>query len=109
MSVFHKKAADLSRISEYNKAIFNKEYDIVVCSAFKNDYYPVYDTLIGALYYNKDISVDDLSKNPEIDLKSFGGWLSNETNTSFKRIACVEIFSMIDLYLNQHSYIIFHY
>ena len=29
VSVFHKKAADLSRISEYNKAIFNKEYDIV--------------------------------------------------------------------------------
>lgn len=78
----------------------NEEYDIVISSAFKNDYYPVYDTLIGALKLNKNISLLDLSINPEIDLRDFGGWLSKDTNTNFKRIACIEIFSFSDLYKN---------
>lgn len=78
----------------------NDNYDIVVTSAFKNDYYPIPDTLIGALKLNKGIDLSNLVMNPEINLREFGGWLSIDTNTNFKRIACVEIFSFEDLYSN---------
>lgn len=91
------------RIINSDLTLCNKEYDIVVCSAFKDDYYPVIGTLIGALYNNKKIDLSDLSKNPDINLKDFGGWLSKETNTNFKRIACIEIFSISDLYINNHN------
>ena len=59
---------------------------------FKNDYYPIPDTLIGALKLNKGIDLSNLAMNPEINLREFGGWLSIDTNTNFKRIACVVIF-----------------
>lgn len=45
------------------------EYDVVVCSAFKNDYIPTPTSLIGALKYRKGISVEDLSLNPELDFR----------------------------------------
>ncbi len=71
-----------------------EECDIAVCSSFVKDYYPLKGTLIGALKYSKNISVEDLSVNPEINLQMMGAWLSKETNTSFHRVACLE---MIDL------------
>ncbi len=68
--------------------------DIAVCSAYINDYYPLRGTLIGSLLFEKNINVEQLSKNPEINLQKMGAWLSKETNQSFHRIACLE---MIDL------------
>ena len=35
--------------------------DVVVCSAFQGDYAPLYGTLIGALWRNKNILVKDLA------------------------------------------------
>lgn len=67
--------------------------DVVVCSAFQGDYYPMYGTLIGALWRNKNIMVKDLARNPEIDLRSMGCWISEELEESdFKRVACVELY-----------------
>ena len=67
--------------------------DVVVCSAFQGDYAPLYGTLIGALWRNKNILVKDLAVNPEIDLRSMGGWISQEIEESdFKRVACVELY-----------------
>ena len=67
--------------------------DVVVCSAFQGDYYPMHGTLIGALWRNKNILVKDLAHNPEIDLRSMGCWISEELEESdFKRVACVELY-----------------
>ena len=67
------------------------EYDLVVCSAFKNDYLPIKRTVIGKLD-QMGISVKALSASPEIDCKSFGVWISEETgSTRFKRVCCVEL------------------
>ena len=67
--------------------------DVVVCSAFQGDYAPLYGTLIGALWRNKNIMVKDLADKPEIDLRSMGGWISQEIEESdFKRVACVELY-----------------
>ena len=68
-----------------------EEYDLVVCSAYKNSYAPSLGTMINGLLYNKNISVYLLSKDREIDLSNRGAWLSRETNTAFHRIACVEL------------------
>ena len=38
--------------------------DVVVCSAFQGDYAPLYGTLIGALWRNKNIMVKDLADKP---------------------------------------------
>lgn len=74
----------------------DEQYDVAVCSAFKQDYTPTRSSLIGALYYNKGISVESLSKDCEIgNFKEDGGWLSKELDGNFKRILCVEI---TDLY-----------
>ena len=67
--------------------------DVVVCSAFQGDYAPLYGTLIGALWRNKNIMVKDLADKPEIDLRSMGCWISQEIEESdFKRVACVELY-----------------
>lgn len=69
----------------------SEEYDLVVCSAYKNAYAPSRGTLINGLLYNKNISVYLLSKDREINLSDRGAWLSRETNMPFHRIACVEL------------------
>ena len=53
-----------------NLARSQEEYDAVICSSFKNNYYPLPGTLIGALYKEKNISVTDLAKTPQIDLRT---------------------------------------
>ena len=65
--------------------------DIVVCSAFKGEYSPTPRTLIGSLLRQRSISVQALALQPEMDLRQMGGWLSRETGTNFRRIACVEL------------------
>lgn len=73
------------------------DYDVVVCSAFKGNYVPTPKTLIGALRSELGISVDDLSKKPEVDVKSMGCWLSREIQSKFRRVACVEILGLSDI------------
>lgn len=68
-----------------------EDYDVVVCSAFKNDYLPFRSTLVGALYRDCKIDVAELARTPEIDLRTMGSWLSKETGGKFRRVACVEL------------------
>lgn len=79
------------------------EYDVVVCSAFKQDYIPTKSSFIGALNNMKGISVANLSCSPELDFRSQGCWLSEETGTDFHRIACVELLNYYEKYSDENS------
>lgn len=68
-----------------------KPYDLLICSAFKNRYWPTNQSLIGELLWNRNISVDLLADDPEIDMRDQGFWLSKETDSNFKRIGCIEL------------------
>lgn len=74
--------------------------DVVVCSAFRNDYYPTERSLIGALASKRKIDVAALSSDPELDFRSVGCWLSQETGTGYRRVACVELLSLRDFWKN---------
>ena len=75
------------------------DYDVVVCSAFKDDYMPIEDTLIGSLYHKRGISVEALSEEPAIDMRKDGGWLSSELQGSIRRVACIELLGMNGCYI----------
>lgn len=77
-----------------NLARSQDEYDAVICSSFKNNYYPLAGTLIGALYAEKHINVAELAKAPQIDLRMFGCWLSGKTESNFRHIGCVELLDL---------------
>lgn len=72
------------------------ESDVVVCSAFKNDYLPTPRSLIGALAEKKGIDVMALAEEPELDFRPTGCWLSRDTGADYRRIACVELISWRD-------------
>lgn len=74
--------------------------DVVVCSAFQRDYLPTWSSLIGALQHEKGIDVAQLSLDPELDFRSVGCWLSRETGTDYRRVACVELIRQADLFEN---------
>jgi hypothetical protein len=69
--------------------------DVLVVSAFPNSYPPLPGSLIGALA-RKGVSVEDLAKRKEVDLRqSFSCWMSPKlvdvpTNIHFGRILCFE-------------------
>ena len=66
-------------------------YDLLVCSAYKGDYVPVPNTVIGKLW-EMGINVKQLSANPQINCKDFGAWISQDTgNDKFTRVCCVEL------------------
>ncbi len=70
----------------------DEQFDLIVVSAFRNNYYPVPGSVIGALHEKKNISVESLAEHPEIDLRKMGCWLSEEIKgADFKRLACVEL------------------
>lgn len=70
-------------------------FDLLVVSAFPNDYTPTSHSLIGALD-RKGLSVEWLARTKEIDLRgSFSCWLSREFRPQdrglrFRRILCFE-------------------
>lgn len=68
--------------------------DILVVSAYPNDYYPSRHSLMGALYH-KGVSVQQLSENKLIDLRqTCSCWLSQPlttpANLPFKQVLCFE-------------------
>jgi hypothetical protein len=74
-----------------------EEFDLLVVSAFPNDYRPTSGSLIGALF-RKGLSVNSLAVTKEIDLReNFSCWLSREftpqnSGLRFKQILCFEPF-----------------
>ena len=73
---------------------FDKEIDVLITSAFRGSYTPSPRTLFEALY-RADISVQKLSRNPEIDLRDLCNlWLSKEiqgSNLKIRRVGCIEM------------------
>lgn len=69
--------------------------DVLILSAFPDDYSPTHTSLIGALW-RKGISVFDLAKDKAVDLRTaFSCWLSHPIRAEgpaiqFKRILCFE-------------------
>jgi hypothetical protein len=67
--------------------------DVLVVSAFPNDYIPTRSSLIGALH-RKGVSVEQLARDKALDLRVFSScWLSKPVATSglnFKQVLCFE-------------------
>lgn len=69
--------------------------DVLVVSAFPNDYYPTETSLIGALD-RKGLSVANLARDKEVDFReSLSSWLSKDLlrghpKLGFRRILCFE-------------------
>jgi hypothetical protein len=70
--------------------------DVLVVSAFRGDYAPTPDSLIGALQRNRTISVARLAEQKAVDLRDyFSCWLSQDLTAGhpgcgFKRLLCFE-------------------
>jgi hypothetical protein len=67
--------------------------DMIGISAFSGCYYPSYGTVIGA-FFEKDVDIDRMSRNPLIDLRdSFGVWVSDKMNEDylFNHLICLEM------------------
>lgn len=82
------------RITSGSMTTLDGHYDIAVCSAYQNNYYPLSGTLIGALSKDLGISVRSLAEDRALSLDEAHCWLSQETDTVFSRIACVEIMAL---------------
>jgi hypothetical protein len=73
----------------------DEEVDLLVISAFPNDYAPTRGSLIGALH-RRGISVEHLATDKEIDLRgALACWLSKDLasrhpDAGFRRILCFE-------------------
>jgi len=69
----------------------SSDINVLVVSAFEGDYEPVQGTVIGSLHTRLGLSVEALSRHPQIDLREpLGCWISEPiTNQSFRRIICV--------------------
>ena len=82
-----------------NILYLNEDLDIMTVSAFQGSYDPVPRSMIGGLYRG-GISVYELSKEPEIDLrKNAHVWLSDEVKDAslpIKRIGCIEMLPLYD-------------
>ena len=73
----------------------DEAFDLLIVSAFPNDYIPTRSSVIGALD-RKGLSVAALSRTKEVDLRdNFSCWLSSElshqeSGLRFRRILCFE-------------------
>lgn len=80
---------------EGNLAQIPKEHavDLLIVSAFPNDYFPTPNSLIGALN-RVGVSVAALSRDKAVDLREFACcWLSkpiDDTSLNFKQLLCFE-------------------
>lgn len=70
----------------------NFNVDVLVISAYHNQYYPAPNTVIKALSDNYEIVIEELAKKPLLDLRSsLHCWVSDEiTDKPFKYILCIE-------------------
>ena len=71
-----------------------RPFDLVICSAYKGCYLPSRDSLIGSLFWDKNISVSLLSRDPQIDMRDHGFWLSRSIDSNFRRIGCIELLDL---------------
>jgi hypothetical protein len=64
--------------------------DLIIVSAFRDEYSPLPGTVLGSLYQT-GISVADLSAQPEIDLREpLGCWISRAIEgQAFRRVMCI--------------------
>lgn len=71
---------------------FDERIDVLIISAFAQDYIPVHGTLVGALCEQLKIDVSLLSASPFIDMRDEKGiWVSRKLkNSRFQYIMCVE-------------------
>jgi TIR domain len=77
---------DLSRLPD------DQAVDLLVVSAFPNDYLPTFTSLIGALE-KEGVSVAKLASDKELDLRDdFSCWISKPIpeRRNFRRLLCVE-------------------
>ena len=79
-------------IAEYTDRI-----DLLTVSAYKYSYVPTMRSMIGTLYREWGIAVEEKARNPLLDLRSFCGcWISHsiretEQNPCLRRIGCLEM------------------
>ncbi len=84
------------RLFRGDLTLTEEDYDVVVCSAFRGSYVPTLFSLIGALHRQRNISVAELSKRREIDLRDMHCWLAETGSPDFRRIACLELLDWMD-------------
>ena len=82
-------------IGDVTKASPEHAVDVLVTSAFRDQYYPVPGSVFGSLF-RRGLSVEELANNKEVDLRgAFSCWLSKEIidppeGIQFKRLLCYE-------------------
>jgi len=70
----------------------DQSVDVLVVSAFQNDYLPTQGSLIGALD-RAGLSVQDLASHKQVDLRqSYSSWLSAPVGKglNFRHVLCIE-------------------
>lgn len=88
------------------------DVDIIVISAFRHQYQPIPNTVIGSLL-KAGVNVHELAKNPLFDFReTLGIWVSSIIpNQNFKYIICVEIigtkYTLNEVFKNLFSVISF--
>ena len=91
--VSHEKVIEVLR-GDLTEAPDGDRFDVLVVSAFPNDYAPTPSSLIGALH-RRGVSVEALSRDREYDLRTgFSCWLSKpipeDRGLAFDRVLCFE-------------------
>lgn len=78
---------------DLTKVPLNEAFDLLVISAFFDDYSPTPNSLIGNLH-RRGLSISELSENKEADLRySFSCWLSKDVSSlglGFRNVLCFE-------------------